>query len=435
MTKLKKIVGVLLAVAMLATLFAACGEKEPVVTSDGDIADKHITLQWALWDYETTPYWAALKEAYEKENENVTIEYVDLGSTDYGTLLATELSGSGSDFDIVTIKDIPSYNTLINKGVLEPLSDDISAAGIDTSLYSGIVEQVTVDKEVYELPFRSDFWVLFYNKDIFDAAGVAYPDNDMTFDEYDALAREVAANTEKGIYGAHYHTWRSAVSLFGVLDGKHTILDGSYDCMKPYYEMVINQQNDGVCMDYTTLTTEGLHYSAVFSQGQAAMMNMGSWYISTIIASLKNGDYDSSLCGNWGMVKYPHAQGVEAGSTLGTITGLAVVAESDVKDAAFDFVSWVAGEEGAKVLAETGNFPALMNDDIASIISGMDGFPTDAGSAEALNVSNLYLETPYADNIADIETILNNYHSQIMLETISVDDAIAAMNSEVANLG
>ena len=48
----------------------------------------------------------------------------------------------------------------------------------------------------------------------------------MTFDEYDALAREMTDTTfGSQVYGAHYHTWRSAVQLFGVLDGKHTILD------------------------------------------------------------------------------------------------------------------------------------------------------------------------------------------------------------------
>ena len=69
------------------------------------------------------------------------------------------------------------------------------------------------------------------------------------------------------VYGAHYHTWRSAVQLFGVLDGKHTILDGNYDFFKPYYEMVLNQEADGVCRKYTDLKTEGLHYSAAFSGG------------------------------------------------------------------------------------------------------------------------------------------------------------------------
>ena len=172
--------------------------------------------------------------------------------------------------------------------------------------------------------------------------GVAYPTNDMTFDEYDALAREMTDTTfGSQVYGAHYHTWRSAVQLFGVLDGKHTILDGNYDFFKPYYEMVLNQEADGVCRKYTDLKTEGLHYSAAFSGGDVAMMNMGSWFIATMMSNLKSGEYDSSLCGNWGIVKYPHAEGVEPGSTLGTITGLAVTTASDTPDASWDFVKWV----------------------------------------------------------------------------------------------
>ena len=91
------------------------------------------------------------------------------------------------------------------------------------------------------------------------------------------------------VYGAHYHTWRSAVQLFGVLDGKHTILDGNYDFFKPYYEMVLNQEADGVCRKYTDLKTEGLHYSAAFSGGDVAMMNMGSWFIATMMSNLKSG--------------------------------------------------------------------------------------------------------------------------------------------------
>ena len=134
------------------------------------------------------------------------------------------------------------------------------------------------------------------------------------------------------------------------------------------------------------------------------------------------------------MVKYPHAEGVEAGSTLGTITGLAVTSVSDQKDAAFEFVKWVSGEEGAKVMAETGNFPALMNDEIADIISGLEGFPTDAESKEALKVSNLYLEVPYAENVSAVNDILDTYHKSIMNREISIEEGIAAMNEEVGKL-
>ena len=109
----------------------------------------------------------------------------------------------------------------------------------------------------------------------------------------------------------HYHTWRSAVQLFGVLDGEHSILSSDYSFFEPYYELVLNQMKDGVAMSYTDISTEGLHYSAAFSNGNVAMLNMGSWYIATLMSSLKSGDYDSELCSNWGLAKYPHAEGVE----------------------------------------------------------------------------------------------------------------------------
>ena len=411
------------------------GAAEEAPAEDAAASGEAVTLKWAIWDKDITPYWNALKDAYEAANPNITIEMTDLGSTDYMTVLATELSGSGSDFDVVTIKDVPGYATLVSKNTLEPLDSYISEAGIDLVQYGGVDKQVTVDGSLYELPFRNDFWVVFYNKDLFDAAGVDYPTNDMTFDEYDALARQLTDTTfGSQVYGAHYHTWRSAVQLFGVLDGKHTILDGEYDFFKPYYEMVLNQEKDQVCRNYADLSAEGLHYSAAFSGGDVAMMNMGSWFISTMIASLESGEYDSSLCGNWGIVKYPHAEGVEAGSTLGTITGLAVTSVSEQKDAAFDFVEWVSGAEGAKVMAETGNFPALMNDEVSGIISGLEGFPTDDASKEALTVSNLYLEVPYAENVSAINDILDTYHKSIMNQEITIDEGIAAMNEEVGKI-
>ncbi len=449
----KKVFSMLLATTMFATLFTGCGSSgQPAASSDAATpsasseapaasseeaapAAEPVTLKWAIWDEATTAYWGDLKAAYETAHPGVTIEMVDLGSTDYMTVLATELSGSGSDFDVVTIKDVPGYATLVQKDVILPLDDYIAKDSVDLSKYAGATDQVTVDGKLYELPFRNDFWVVFYNKDLFDAKGVAYPTNDMTFEEYDALARQMTDTTfGSQVYGAHYHTWRSAVQLFGVLDGQHTILDGEYSNFKPYYEMVLNQEKDGVCRKYSDLKTEGLHYSAAFSGGDVAMLNMGSWFIATMISNLNSGEYDSSLCGNWGIVKYPHAEGVEAGSTLGTITGLSVTKASDTPDAAWEFVKWVSGEEGAAVMASSGNFPAIMTDEVADIITGLEGFPTDAESKEALNVSNLYLEVPYAPNVSEINSVLDSYHGSIMTGELSIDDGIAKMNEEVAKI-
>lgn len=215
----------------------------------------------------------------------------------------------------------------------------------------------------------------------------------------------------------------------GILDGKHTAVDGEYEWTKPYYEMVLAEQNDGVCQDYATLKTQGLHYSDAFAQGNVGMLNMGSWFISTLIQKIQSGEYTE--CSNWGMVKYPHADGVEPGSTLATITALSIPTSAPHKDEAWEFVKFVAGEEGAQVLADTGNIPAMTNEAIVDAIASMDGFPQDDTSKEALITSHTYLEMGASSKSSEIETVLNEQHDLIMTESESVDDGIAAMDEGV----
>ena len=256
-----------------------------------------------------------------------------------------------------------------------------------------------------------------------------YPTNDMTIDEFDELARKLTSGSgAEKVYGNHYHTWRSTVQLLGVLDGKNTIIDGNYDFCKPYYEMVLSQQKDGIVQDYATLKASNIHYSGVFYNNQTAMMNMGSWFLATQIESVKSGE---SLATNWGMVKYPHPDGVEAGTTLGTITSLGINSKSANKEAAADFINFVCGEEGAEVLAKTGTLPAIQNDEVVDTIASMEGFPTDENSKEALRATQVYLEMPMHDRAADIEVVLNEAHDNIMTENVTIDEGIKAMNEGV----
>ena len=123
-----KVLGLVLCLSLVITMLVGCATPSVTATpttapssgGSSESSDENITLKWALWDYDTTPYWAALIEEYKKVKPNVTIEYTDLGSTDYMTVLAAELSGSGREFDVVTIKDA-SYATLVQKNTLEPL--------------------------------------------------------------------------------------------------------------------------------------------------------------------------------------------------------------------------------------------------------------------------------------------------------------------------
>ncbi|RKM53841.1 sugar ABC transporter substrate-binding protein [Butyrivibrio sp. X503] len=436
-----KSLGLLLTVSLIILEITGCAGKADTSESaaqhnssseqTNEASDKgNLTLKWALWDASNSEYYKALADAYTKKNPKIKIEMVDLGSADYSTALGTQLANSDAVYDVVTVKDVPGYVTLVNKGVLEPLEEYIKADGVDLTCYSGVTDQLKMNDRLYEMPFRSDIWVIYYNKDIFDKAGVPYPTNDMTWDDYDKLCRKVTGTFDgKKVYGAHYHTWRSTVQLNGILDGKSTIVDGNYEFTKPYYEMVLSQQKDKVCMDYATLKTRGLHYSAAFAQGDVATMNMGSWFIATLINKIKEGEYTD--CANWGIVKYPHAKGVEPGSTLSTITALAIPKAAANKDAAWDFVKFVSGEEGAKIMARTGNIPAMTNETIVELIAGMDGFPSDEASKEALFTSHTYLEMPAIDKSSEIEAVLNKQHDRIMNEEVDIDTAIKAMNEGV----
>jgi multiple sugar transport system substrate-binding protein len=445
MGKIKKLISAVLTSVMFLSVFAGCGKNEgnsssqqqDLQTSKANVEtttakeEKEVKLTWALWDYEKTPYYKALIEEYKKIKPNVTIKYKDLGSSNYQTVLGTQLAGEDSGLDILSVKDIPGYSAMVNAGQLEDLSDFIKKYNIDTSKYSGTTEQIAVDGKLYALPFRSDFWVVFYNKDLFDKAGVAYPTNDMTMKDYDAIARKMTSGSgSTKVYGAHYHTWRSAVQLFGILDGKHTILDPStgYDFLKPYYEIILKEQDDGIVQDYATLKTSSTHYSGVFENNSVAMLNMGSWFISTLINDIKTGKSEAK---NWGIVKYPHPEGVAAGTTLGTITTLGVASSSKNKDAALDFINFVCGEEGAKVIASTGTFPAIKTDDILEKITSLEGFPKDENSKEALKTVKTYLEMPMNPNSAQIETILNDQHDAIMTKSVSIEEGLKEMTEQV----
>ena len=409
--------------ALLATTALAIGQT-PALAED-------VTLNWALWDWDRTAYYQPLIEAYEAKNPSVTIEYTDLGSADYNQMVMTQLTGGSDDLDVISIKDVPGYAQMVNTGRLMNLKD-LGIVPEDTSGYGGLVEALTVDGSLYGMPMRTDFWIVYYNKAPFDAAGLDYPNNDMTWAEYDELARAVTSGFgQDKIYGSHFHTWRSTVELQAIQSGEHTLVSKDYSFLKPWYERAISLQDDGIVMSYASLKTSQTHYSAPWLSGQLAMLPMGSWFIGTQIAKLAGGESEVS---DWGLVRYPHPEGVASGATAGQATSLGINVNSKKAEAAADFISWVAGPEGAAIVASTGTIPALREGNILDSITTTPGFPTDPESAKALTTTATYLEMPVDLKAAEYELVLNRVHDSIMTENISIDEGIAEANAGVADI-
>ena len=412
---MKKMLSVLLAAVMMLSLLAV-----PALAEDQ-------VLTVVTWDATTTPYLIAQKDAFEASHPGVTIEYVDVASQDYAVKTTTMLEG-GDTSDVFMIKEIDNLINWQAQGFAAPLADYI-AAGYDLSGFVGTEENYAVDGVQYAIPFRSDFWVLFYNKDLFDAAGVELPTNDMTWDQYAELAKKMT-DKEKGIYGTHYHTWLSAVVNWAVCDGVNTLADKNYDDLLYFYKLYQDLEDTGACMSYADLKASGLHYSAAFANGNIAMLPMGYWYVSTLIGYNQDGTCNF----NWGITAVPHAEGVAAGSSFGNLTGAMINAKSEKKDLAWEYISWLGGVEGAKATASVGARPAWVSEEVAASMSSVEGFPTDENSKGALLPAAVAMEWPVAEKVSDIKTIVNEEHTMIMAREVSPEEGIEEMNERVAEL-
>jgi multiple sugar transport system substrate-binding protein len=279
-----------------------------------------------------------------------------------------------------------------------------------------------VDGNLYALPFRSDFWVVFYNKDLFDAAGVDYPTNYMTLDSWAQIIRDVTHGEGTDlVWGNHFHTWASTTTLFGILTGEHTIADGNYDWLIPIYEVVLALEDGGYVPRRTDLAAGAIHHSATWAAEQIAQVNMGTWFIGTAL------DQDF----RWGLAAYPVPNAAHHGNTMGQVTQLAIPRTANHPEEAMDFIAFVAGPQGAEILASVGQFPAFMTDAALDTILAVEGFPQDETSRAALRPRNIFLEMPMHELAAEINAIRNEAHTEIMDRTMTIQQGIEMMNLRI----
>ena len=418
-------------IAVVATLsLAACsgGSEAAPEESSGP-----VTLTLSGWSLDTTPEFQALADAFHEANPDVTVELKGYDPAEYNTLLTADLA-AGSGPDIITQKEVKFVPTFVEGGQLLDVSDVELPDGISGA------SSYEVDGTAYAVPYRNDSWVLFYNKALFDQAGVEYPDGSWTWDDYSeaaaALTEGIAAagGTAKGAY---LHNWQSTVQGFANAQTESDILDGEYEYMEPFYENVLALQGDGYQVDFNTAKANQLTYQGEFGKQNAAMLPMGTWFVATLIAQQASGDADDF---EWGIAPIPQVDDSTAGLdntpvTFGDPTGFginAAIDESKVQ-AAKDFLAFAAGEEGAQILAGIGITPALLTDPVVETYFAVDGAPTDDLSKFAYSTHDVFPENPTSNKTAAIQGILNDMHTAIMSGSTPVADAITEAQERVAN--
>jgi len=134
-------------------------------------------------------------DAFEDENPEITVEVTTLPYADYGTALQTDLA-AGTAADVFDL-EYANYAEFQANGVLAP----IEVAAPDAYRQS-LLEAYSTDGTSYALPSSFSDVVLYYNADLFDAAGLDYPTNDWTWADEQAAA-EAITDKSAGVWGDH----------------------------------------------------------------------------------------------------------------------------------------------------------------------------------------------------------------------------------------
>ncbi|WP_180270780.1 ABC transporter substrate-binding protein [Sporanaerobium hydrogeniformans] len=434
MKKFKKFASFLVCMTMLTGCGASSSEPiketgapEKQAQTESSNKGEVTTLNVALWDYTSLEYHKKLVAAYEKRNPTVKINVIEAPANDYSDKVAVMLAGN-SDIDVVFIRDTASYTGYISKGQLEPLDSYITADTVDLSAYGGMCEQYGVDNQIYGLPYRKDIWMLFYNKDLFDQAGIAYPTDNMTLEQYRETAKKLTSGEGSDkIYGALNNKWTQSVSNLAMFEGTHSLLDGDYTFLKPYYDTVLAMQNeDQSTLEYSTIIASNIHYSGPFYNGQVAMMPMGSWFINNMLENTANG----TTAVNWDVAALPSLNGDIGNKGVGAITPVSISSKSKNKDLAWDFVKFVTTEEGAQILAECGIMPAYSSESVLNTLTSIKGFPVH-GKDLLLNTTDITIEFPVDEKWTSINKIIGEEHELMMINEVGVDEELATLSQRV----
>ena len=425
--KKKRLLAGAMTILMAAGTLMGCGSTSQTVKEEPVSGEEAVTLRVALWDYSNLEYYKTMFGSFMEKYPHITIEPVEFAADEYDNTLTTQLGGK-QNFDVVFTKGTPALSALILQNHVLSLDEYMAAdPSFNKENYQGLVEQLGLNGSTYGVPFRKDNNMVFYNKDLFDAAGVAYPEDGMTMAQYHELAAKMTSGTGNDkVYGAHVHTWPSNVNQFARRIGTFDYLDKeSYAALKPYYDEMIAMQDEGLVQDYGVLKSSNIHYSGVFYNQQAAMLQMGSWFINMLC---ENADF------NWGCVSIPNLEGIGNDVGVGGVTPVSIGSYASHPEEAWLFITYICGEEGASVLAQTGVVPGYGSPEINKIFDEIPAtYPNAPENLSVyLDIDTYEIELGMDKMSKVLDNIFKEEHSAIMTKSVTVEEGLQRIYDRVA---
>ncbi|GAP55503.1 putative binding protein BRA0748/BS1330_II0741 [Arthrobacter sp. Hiyo6] len=282
------------------------------------------------------------------------------------------------------------------------------------------------DGKMYQLPWKSNPVVLFYNKDVFAKAGLdpekpkmatqaEFLDTARTLVKSGAVANAVWPSPASDFY----QSWFDFYPFYAANSGGTTLLkDG-----KATFD---SEQGKQVATMFQTLYKENLaskeaYKGDSFAEGKAGMSLAGPWAVAA---------YKGKV--NWGAVPVPGAQAQSAGSTFSDAKNVAMYSACKNQGTAWEVMKFATSkEQDGKLLSATGQMP--MRKDLTTAYA--DYFSKNPAYKQFADQAGRTVEVPNVSNSVQIwQTFRDAWGKSVIFGNQGIDDAFKGASEKVNQL-
>ncbi|MFS0703812.1 ABC transporter substrate-binding protein [Cellulomonas sp. 179-A 9B4 NHS] len=417
--------------AMLATACSSGGTGGSEETAGGD--GENVTLQW--WHNSNTgegkDYYDQVADQFEQDNPGVTIEVSALQHEDMLTKLDAAFQ-TGDTPDVFMERGGGELAAHVEAGLVKDITESASET---IANIGGVVDGWTNEDKVYALPFSIGVVGFWYNKSLFQQAGITEPP--ATMEELNAANDKLkAAGIEPISVGAgdkwpaaHYWYYLALRECSKDVMGEAIAsLDFSDDCFLRAgqdLEALVATKPFNTGYLATVAQTGPASASGLLATGKVAMELAGHWEPGVMKGLTEDG---TGLGENTGWFPFPAVEGGEGDQAAQLGGGDAWACSQDAPDVCVDFIEYLLSDEVQKGFAEYDM--GLPTNRSAS------AFVQDPALAGLLAVRNeapyiqLYLDTELGENIGGA---MNDAIATVFAEQGSAQDVVDAMTSAAAN--
>jgi multiple sugar transport system substrate-binding protein len=427
MKRTTTLVSAVVALTIAGTL-AACGDDTTQQADQAATARGPIDIWYSdneqeiAWGKQMVAAWNA-----DHPDETVTGQEIPAGKTSEEVIGAAITAGNAPC--LIYNTSPAAVSQFVKQGGLVPLDDFPDGRQYAEQRGGSMVAPYqSGDGKLYQLPWKTNPVMIFYNKDLFTKAGLDPANPQLsTYDDFLASARKIVSSgaADYAIWPSptseFYQSWFDFYPLFAAETGGTQLVEDG----KAQFD---SEAGRGVADFWSTIYQEGLASQEAaqddsFAEGNAAMAIVGPWAIAV---------YGKDV--NWGVVPVPTSQGTPAEETwtFSDAKNVAMYSACENRGTAWDVLKFSTSEQwDGKLLDLSGQMPMRtgLQDAYADYFKANPEYRTFADQASRT------VEVPNVDNSIEIwQTFRDAWTSSVIFGKEDVKSALSGAADEVNSL-